>query len=278
MAALGLLPAYSEPRATSAIPDILGFIGMVLDTGHAYRAGGPSTSTCRRFARFGHLSHLERDEMLELAAERGGQPGRPVQGRPAGLRALAALGGRRAGLGVAVGPGTSRVAHRVLRAGDCASSARRSTCTAGGATSSSRTTSASPPSPRRRRARRFVRHWMHVGMVGLGGEKMSKSLGNLVFVHRLLSRATTRPRSAWRCLSHTTASAGSGRTRCSTTAEDRLDRWRSAAGPETRALDDVRARLDDDLDTPGAIEAIDDEAAGGPRGRAPPGVRPGGAR
>ena len=33
---------------------------------------------------------------------------------------------------------------------------------------------------------RFVRHWMHVGMVRLGGVKMSKSLGNLVFVHDLL--------------------------------------------------------------------------------------------
>src|ERR1019366_4094477 len=40
MAALGLLPAFSEPRATSAIPDILGFIGMVLESGHAYEAGG----------------------------------------------------------------------------------------------------------------------------------------------------------------------------------------------------------------------------------------------
>src|SRR5580704_3791829 len=39
MAALGLLPCFSEPRATSAIPDILGFIGMVLDSGNAYVAG-----------------------------------------------------------------------------------------------------------------------------------------------------------------------------------------------------------------------------------------------
>src|SRR5580698_5708347 len=36
MAALGLIPDWSEPRATSAIPDILGFIGMVLESGHAY--------------------------------------------------------------------------------------------------------------------------------------------------------------------------------------------------------------------------------------------------
>ena len=32
----------------------------------------------------------------------------------------------------------------------------------------------------------FVRHWMHVGLVGMDGEKMSKSLGNLVFVSDLL--------------------------------------------------------------------------------------------
>ena len=42
-------------------------------------------------------------------------------------------------------------------------------------------------------------------------------------------------------------------------AEDRLDRWR-AAGAGERGLEAVRARLDDDLDTPGAIEAIDEEA------------------
>src|SRR5690606_33015211 len=40
MRALGLLPAWSEPRATSAIPDIRGFIGMVLDRGYAYQSGG----------------------------------------------------------------------------------------------------------------------------------------------------------------------------------------------------------------------------------------------
>src|SRR5690606_4186910 len=38
--ALGLIPAWSEPRATSAIADIRGFIGMVLDRGHAYESGG----------------------------------------------------------------------------------------------------------------------------------------------------------------------------------------------------------------------------------------------
>ena len=48
MKAIGLLPAWSEPRATSAIPDILGFIGMVLDSGHAYQAGGGVYFSVRR--------------------------------------------------------------------------------------------------------------------------------------------------------------------------------------------------------------------------------------
>src|SRR5215213_2227106 len=40
MAALGVPPPWSEPRATGAIPDIRGIIAMVLDRGYAYRAGG----------------------------------------------------------------------------------------------------------------------------------------------------------------------------------------------------------------------------------------------
>src|SRR3984957_20164426 len=77
MAALGLLPAFSEPRATSAISDILGFIGMVLESGHAYQAGGPVYFDVSSFERFGQIAHLSRPQMLEYAAERGGNPGDP---------------------------------------------------------------------------------------------------------------------------------------------------------------------------------------------------------
>ena len=51
MAALGLLPVYAEPRATSAIPEILSLIGAALESGHAYRSGGAvyfDVSTLRR--------------------------------------------------------------------------------------------------------------------------------------------------------------------------------------------------------------------------------------
>jgi L-cysteine:1D-myo-inositol 2-amino-2-deoxy-alpha-D-glucopyranoside ligase len=45
-------------------------------------------------------------------------------------------------------------------------------------------------------------------------------------------------------------------------AAARLDRW-IAAGPGTGGLDEVRACLDDDLDSPGAVQAIDTAVAGG---------------
>ena len=64
--ALGILPSWSEPRATSAIPDIRGFIGMVLDRGHAYVAGGAVYFEVAKFPRFGSVSHYTRDEMLAL--------------------------------------------------------------------------------------------------------------------------------------------------------------------------------------------------------------------
>ncbi|GIU83658.1 MAG: hypothetical protein KatS3mg008_0433 [Acidimicrobiales bacterium] len=82
MTALGLLPCWSEPRATSAIPDIRGFIAMVLDRGHAYVSEGGVYFEVATFERFGCISHLDRDTMLELAAERGGRPDDPAKRDP----------------------------------------------------------------------------------------------------------------------------------------------------------------------------------------------------
>ncbi len=50
----------------------------------------------------------------------------------------------------------------------------------------------------------FARHWIHYGMVTIGGDKMSKSLGNFTTVADALA-GTTLARSAWRCCRRTTA-------------------------------------------------------------------------
>ena len=92
---------------------------------------------------------------------------------------------------------------------------------------------------------------------------MSKSRGNLVFVSQLRADGSTRWRSGWPCWPTTTARTGSGR-RDLLAAEERLARWRAAGlqrGPEAdTVLEGVRARMTDDLDTPGALAIIDDWA------------------
>jgi L-cysteine:1D-myo-inositol 2-amino-2-deoxy-alpha-D-glucopyranoside ligase len=107
----------------------------------------------------------------------------------------------------------------------------------------------------------FARFYTHAGMVGLDGEKMSKSKGNLVFVSKL--RAEHDPmairlvllahhyRADWEYTPDQLAAA-----------EARLARWREAAAlpsapPALDLLAAVRSRLADDLDAPGALEAVD---------------------
>jgi L-cysteine:1D-myo-inositol 2-amino-2-deoxy-alpha-D-glucopyranoside ligase len=109
----------------------------------------------------------------------------------------------------------------------------------------------------------FVGHWLHVGLVGLEGTKMSKSLGNLVFVEDLV-RHSEPAAVRLALLDH------HYRTDWDWTSGDldrsvaRLALWRSArTGDGSAALDGVRDALDDDLDTPGALLTIDEAARGG---------------
>src|SRR4051794_18608897 len=82
MKSLGVMSCFSEPRATSAIPDIRGFIAMVLDRDHAYESGGAVYFDVSSFPRFGQVSHLDRDTMLKLARENGGNPDDPNKRDP----------------------------------------------------------------------------------------------------------------------------------------------------------------------------------------------------
>ena len=258
--ALGIIQPFSEPRATSAIPDILGFIGMVLESGHAYQAGGGVYFSVASFERFGQVSHLPREKMLALAAERGGRPDDPHKrdpldfvlwqpslpdepawdslwgpGRPGWHIECSALALRELGTTIDLhGGGRDLVfPHHECEAAQ---------------------SEAATGEP-------FVRHWMHQGMVRLGGEKMSKSLGNLVFVSDLLKDwepALLRVG----LLAHHYREEWEWDEGLLPAAATRLDRWRSA-GPGSGGLDAARAALDDDLDTPAALAAIDEAADGG---------------
>ncbi len=255
MRALGLLAAFSEPRATSAIPDILRFIDLVLSSGHAYRSGGSVYFRVSSFPAFGQLSRLGRDEMIELARDRGGRPEDPNKedpldfvlwqpseadepswesrwgrGRPGWHAECSALAMRELGSTIDIHGGGEDL---IFPHHEC--EIAQSEAATG---------------------EQFVRHWVHVGMVRLGGQKMSKSLGNLIFVSDLLKEwepdvirlavLSNHYRSSWEWSTDLLA-----------TARERLERWRSGAGKGRVALDEVRGMLDDDLNTPGAIQALD---------------------
>ncbi len=261
MAALGLLPVWSEPRATSAIAEILTLVGSVLDSGHAYRSGGAVYFDVTTFPGFGSVSHLGTDAMLALAAEHGGNPGDPNKrhpldfvlwqpslpdepswesrwgpGRPGWHIECSALALRELGQTVDVHGGGRDL---VFPHHECEAAQSESVT-----------------------GTRFVRHWLHVGLVGMDGTKMSKSLGNLVFVRDLLKEwepAAVR----LALLSHHYRPDWEWSDHDLTRAVARLEAWRSARGdgPGEQGLELVRAALDDDLDTPTALLALDDQAA-----------------
>ncbi|TKK83670.1 cysteine--1-D-myo-inosityl 2-amino-2-deoxy-alpha-D-glucopyranoside ligase [Herbidospora galbida] len=111
----------------------------------------------------------------------------------------------------------------------------------------------------------FAKAYVHAGMVGLDGEKMSKSRGNLVFVSKLRQHADPMAiRLA--LLGHHYRADWEWTDADLTGATARLARWREAvarpAGPSGAAvLETVRERIADDLDAPGALAAIDAWAA-----------------
>jgi L-cysteine:1D-myo-inositol 2-amino-2-deoxy-alpha-D-glucopyranoside ligase len=104
---------------------------------------------------------------------------------------------------------------------------------------------------------------MHVAMVFKDGEKMSKSLGNLVFVDQL--RTLWDPRSIRiAIIEHHYRTEWEWDETLMPRSSARLTQWvASVGGNQSDLLDSVRACLDNDLDTPGALALIDAAAATG---------------
>ena len=118
--------------------------------------------------------------------------------------------------------------------------------------------------------------WMHVGMVFRDGHKMSKSLGNLVFVDAL--RQDWDPRAIrLAIIEHHYRREWEWDDELMPRNRARLQAWLDNSHEESGVVDDVRAALDDDLNTPGAVALIDAAAAqghGGPAAVRLPGLNP----
>jgi cysteinyl-tRNA synthetase len=179
--ALGLAPPDSEPRATQHIDDVIGVVKRLEERGLAYAAGGDVYYAVGSFANYGSLSGQSTDELksgvrievdehkrspLDFALWKGAKPGEPAWDSP-------------------WGPG--RPGWHIECSAMCWSQLGETFDLHGGGTDLifphheneiAQSEGAFGPGS-------FSRHWLHNGMVNFGGEKMSKSLGNVVSIRKV---------------------------------------------------------------------------------------------
>ena len=255
MAALNTRPVTSEPHAREWVAEMIDLISILEGRGHTYTVDGATFFDVTTFDTFGAISGYDEATMIELAAERGGRPDDPRQrnpldfvlwqpsladepswespwgpGRPGWHIECSAMSMGLLGTTIDLHGGGSDL---IFPHHECE---RAQSEAATGTT--------------------FVRHWMHCGMVAYEGAKMSKSLGNLVFVSELakitdprairLSLMTHHYRDDWEWFDedvHTSADS----------LELMLAAANSHAGPDPAGFAKrFRAALDDDLDAPRA--------------------------
>ncbi len=282
MTALNILPPTHFVGAVEAVPQIVELVGRLRDQGVTYDLDGDTYLSVAAWERFGEIGHLDRENMVALSGRNGGDPDRPGKKDP--LDPVLWLAARPGEPSWPAPWGEGRPGWHVECSAIAQSTLGDTIDLHGGGTDlifphheMSATTSclATGRWP-------FARTWLHQAMVGLHGEKMSKSKGNLVFVRHLrlehdpmairLALFAHHYQQPWEWF-HEDVLGG----------QDRLARWRRAVEresgqPADAVIDGVRRHLADNLDAPGALAVVDRWAAetirvGGPEREASSRVR-----
>jgi cysteinyl-tRNA synthetase len=183
-AALNVLPAHVYPRATGEIPAIVEMIAGLIAREHAYAIDGDVYFRVRSFKAYGRLSGRSVDEMiagarievderkedpLDFALWKSAKPGEPhwpspwSDGRPGWHIECSAMCSHHLGGQVDIHGGGSDLIfpHHENEIAQSEAYLERSP---------------------------FARYWLHNGLLQLGGDKMSKSIGNIVSLRELLDR------------------------------------------------------------------------------------------
>ena len=271
MDALNIQRASEYPRATREIPRIIDAIAGLIDRGHAYPAAGDVYFRVTSKDDYGKLSHRSLDSMIagariqvdenkehpmDFVLWKGAKPGEPAwespwgPGRPGWHIECTAMSLEYLGEQVDIHGGGQDLVFPHHE-----NEIAQSECYTG--------------------AKPFARYWMHNGLLQLGSDKMSKSLGNLVSVVEALERYSPDAMRLYFLSSHyrsPLAYSDEG----AAAVERSLDRVRHAltpgngSGPQVDASPHrarFAAAMDDDLNTPQAIAALFDLARDINRGR-----------
>jgi len=181
--ALGIRRADLYPKASATIPDMIQMIQKILANGYGYEADGDVYFSVERSQNYGKLSGQDIDQMkagariepgeskrnpLDFALWKKAKPGEPSwdspwgKGRPGWHIECSAMSGKYLGLPFDIHGGGMdlRFPHH-----------ENEIAQAEAATGTE-----------------FAKYWLHVGLLTINGEKMSKSLGNIVNVRDLLQR------------------------------------------------------------------------------------------
>ena len=265
MAWLRVLPPDRYVGAVESIPLVTELIEQLRSVGAVYDVDGDLYFPVAADPRFGDLSGLSRRDMLTLFAERGGDPQRSAKKDPLDCLVWSRQRAAEPGWNGIFGPG--RPGWHIECAAIALAELGIDFDVQGGGSdlifphhemSASEAHVATGRWP-------FAQAYVHAGMVGLDGEKMSKSKGNLVFVSTLRTAGVEPAAVRLALLADHYRSDRDWTPTLLTEAQDRLARWRQAAalggGPDAgRLLATVRAQLADDLDTPAALGTVDEWA------------------
>lgn len=263
MAALNVLPPDEYIGAVEAIPSVATKVEQLQASGDVYAVDNDLYFRVRNDPQFGSVAKLSESEMIEIFAERGGDPDRagkehPLDclvwqserpdepawdtplghGRPGWHIECAAIALDHLGPTIDIQGGGSDLAfpHHEMSASEV-----------------HRLTGTWP----------FARHFVHSGMVAWQGHKMSKSRGNLVFVSQLRHDGVDPMAIRLALLSHHYRSDWAWTPHGLEGAAERLARWRAAVElpfgpPSDGVLERAREVLADDLRAPSALDAVDD--------------------
>jgi L-cysteine:1D-myo-inositol 2-amino-2-deoxy-alpha-D-glucopyranoside ligase len=274
MAALNWLAPDVYPRATEHIPQMVAMIDALLRRGHAYAAEGNVYFSVGSWPRYGELSGLPREAMLPIANERGNRPEMPGKRDPLDFVLWQASLPDEPAWPAPWGAGRPGW-HIECSAMAAAYLGNRFAIHGGGGdlifphheSEIAQAEGASGEHP-------FVAHWMHAGMLRHDGEKMSKSLGNLVLVRDLLRSYTGDAIRHYLVASHYRAEVDFVETDLEASAviaarlrqacrREELEPLAPALADPAALLPKVaehRARflsaMDDDLDTPAALPEL----------------------
>jgi cysteinyl-tRNA synthetase len=261
---LGLLPPSYEPRATGHVPEMVELMERLIERGHAYAVDGDVYFDVRSFPEYGALTGQKLDDLQSAAdtdtddrkrdprdfalwkAHKDGEPETASwptpwgRGRPGWHLECSAMAGRYLGADFDIHGGGLD-----LRFPHHENEQAQSRAAGDG----------------------FAQYWLHHGWVTLGGEKMSKSLGNTALVDEVVKRV--RPvelryylvaphyRSAIEFTDAALDEAGVAYRRIESFVRRAAERVGADAGSRVLCADFTHA-MDDDLGTPAAIAAIHD--------------------